>query len=126
MSKRKKSRHGCALRRRYGRSAIPMKVHGQLFMEPESVLQAVEEARAEICEAEVPAQIALESMPPTLSSWPPSSDELAPTMRAEELAALGHSWAGEQARHSKAARKGHRLFRKAYGADYGRGGISKR
>ena len=133
MRKRAKQQ-GRSLRKRYGRSAIPMKVHGQLFMEPESVLEAAREAQAEILEAEMPAEIALEEMPPTLAGEAFPATMGAPAMYPEPYATepyagiqdVGHSWSGEPRRHSKAAKLGHKNFRKEHGVDYGRGGKAKK
>jgi hypothetical protein len=80
----KKKGHARRLARRYGRSAIPMKVHGQLFVEPETVAEAVAEAQAEIGEAEVPAQLALYE-----GAHAPMYEEMAPVgLRSEELGAV--------------------------------------
>lgn len=90
MARKSKKRHGHSrLRRRYGRSAVPMKVHGQLFIEPETVAEAVQEAVAEIAEAEVPAAIAAELTPTLISE---AIEEAVPAaLRSEELTQLGYS-----------------------------------
>ncbi len=82
---RKKKGHARGLRRRYGRSAIPVQVHGQLFMEVETPAEAVAEAEREIHEELVEAHEAQE-----IASERPIDLELAPfAMRGEELTELG-------------------------------------
>ena len=105
MPKRKRKKgHARRLVRRYGRSAIPMKVHGQLFVEPETVAEAVAEAQAEIGEIEVPVQLALYE-----GEHPPMYEEMAPVgLRSEELSTVLGPQSFEEVEFAHSRRRHHR------------------